>query len=137
MTLIRYVKKQVDRWCETMDQEPAVFHITELDYRYIGMDVEMAGRTESMRNAQAAVDLCSRTLAQLRNADLGLLEAYRRFESMFEQNSGHLVLQNVQSIHEAILAVRSEISILHARTERTASISNELIRRFASALEMG
>ena len=51
--------------------------------------------------------------------------------------NGHLVLQNVQSIHEAILAVRSEISILHARTERTASILNELIRRFASALEMG
>ena len=41
------------------------------------------------------------------------------------------------AIHEAILAVRSEISILHARTERTASILNELIRRFASALEMG
>ena len=88
MTLIRYVKKQYDRWCETMDQEPAVFHMTELDYRYMGMDVEMAGGTESMRNGQAAVDLCSRTLAQLRDADLGLIEAYPRSATAVAMEDG-------------------------------------------------
>ena len=131
--MIRNLKQQYDRCCEMMEETPKVFRISELDYRFVGM--EMAnGQTVSMVDALAAVDLCSRTLAQLTDADQALLYACRRFEDVFTQVQGELVRQTVGTISETIRSFKTEISTLHARTQTAVSLLNELIKRFSSLL---